>query len=191
MSFRHKVFTLGAIALTALPAGPATAAPAEPATAHHTVAVARPVSPEAEFLIAVHQGNLAQIAAGRLAARKSENRVVRKLGKRFAAYHKKLDAQVKRAAHGLGVNLPTEPNSEQKDLAAQYRTAAAGEFDALFISTQLSGYERAAKLAHVIQRVSTDPAIRAIVEGARPKIEENRLALTSARDQLSREQPRQ
>jgi putative membrane protein len=191
MSFRHKVFTLGVITLTALPASPATAAPAEPATAHHTVAVARPVSPEAEFLIAVHQGNLAQIAAGRLAARKSENRVVRKLGKRFAMYHKKLDAQVKRAAHGLGVNLPTEPNSEQKDLAAQYRTATAGEFDALFISTQLSGYERAAKLAHVILRVSTDPAIRAIVEDAGPKIEENRLALTSARDQLSREQPRQ
>jgi putative membrane protein len=191
MSLRHKIFTLGVAAVAALPAGPATAAPAEPATTHHAIAVVRPASPEAEFLVAVHQGNLAQIAAGKLAARKSGNRVIRKLGKRFAAYHKKLDAQVKRAALTLEVNLPTEPNSEQKDLAGQYRAAGPDEFDALFISTQLSGYERAAKLARVILQISTDPAIREIVESAGPRIEENRLALTSARDQLSREQSRQ
>ncbi|GIE33615.1 hypothetical protein Ait01nite_066600 [Actinoplanes italicus] len=178
-------------AVAALSAGPAAAAPAAPAATRHAVAAARPASPEAEFLIAVHQGNLAQIAAGRLAARKSENRVVRKLGKRFATYHRKLDAQVTQAAQTLGVNLPTEPNSEQKDLAGQYRAASGAEFDALFLSTQLSGYERAAKLAQVILQVSTDPAIHEIVEGAGPKIEANRIALSSARDQLLKEQPRQ
>jgi putative membrane protein len=191
MSFRHKLFTLAVVALTALPAGAAAAAPAVPEGTRHAVAAARPASPEAEFLIAVHQGNLAQIAAGKLAARKSDNRVVRKLGKRFATYHRKLDAQVKQAAHTLDVNLPTEPNSEQKDLAGQYRAASGAEFDALFLSTQLSGYERAAKLAQVILQVSTDLAIHEIVKDAGPKIEENRVALSSARDQLLKEQPRQ
>jgi putative membrane protein len=191
MSLRHKIFTLGVTALAALPAGPATAAPAEPATTHHAVAVARPASPEAEFLIAVHQGNLAQIAAGKLAARKSDNRVVRKLGKRFAAYHKKLDAQVKRAAVTFEVRLPGEPNSEQLTLVERYRTATAAEFDALFVETQLAGYEHAAKLARLVLKVSTAPAIVELVELVTPVISANQTALTAARDELAGEQPRQ
>ncbi|WP_433793202.1 DUF4142 domain-containing protein [Actinoplanes sp. CA-252034] len=175
-------------------AAPAMAAPARPAPvgpAGPAAAVARPVSPEAEFLIAVHQGNLAQITAGKLAAGKSENRTVRKLGKRIAAYHKKLDAQVKQAADALGVRLPAEPNSEQLALAGQYRAANAAGFDPLFIDTQLSSYERAAKLARLVLAVSEDPLIAKIVASATPVIEKNRAALAAARAALVRKQPRQ
>ena len=191
MSFRHKIFTFGVVALMGLSTSPAAAASSRPETARATAVAARPVSPEAEFLIAVHQGNLAQIAAGKVAYRKSENRTVRRLGKRFAAYHKKLDAQVKQAAVALDVRLPKEPNSEQLDLAGQYRTAAAGDFDTLFVDTQLAGYERAAKLARLVLAVSSDPSIAKIVANASPVIEENRIALTAARDELAEEQRRQ
>jgi putative membrane protein len=191
MSFRHKIFTFGIAALVAFSSAPASAAPARPENGRHTAVAARPASPEAEFLIAVHQGNLAQIAAGKLAARKSQNRIVRKLGKRFATYHKKLDVQVKQVAEALGVRLPTEPNSEQLALAEQYLAASGAGFDSLFIDTQLSGYERAAKLARLVLTVSTDPSIGKIVADATPTIEQNRAALTAARDRLAAEQPRQ
>ncbi|MFD1368342.1 DUF4142 domain-containing protein [Actinoplanes sichuanensis] len=179
------------MALIGLSAGPATAAPTHPEGTRPTGVAARPASPEAEFLIAVHQGNLAQIAAGKLAAHRSESRTVRRLGKRFAAYHKKLDAQVKLAAEALDVRLPEEPNSEQLGLVGQYRTAAVADFDTLFVDTQLAAYERAAKLARLVSAVSTDPSIAKIVENASPVIEENRLALTAARDRLAKEQRRQ
>ncbi|MEU4159645.1 DUF4142 domain-containing protein [Actinoplanes sp. NPDC026670] len=179
------------MALIGLAGSPAAATPARPEASRPAGVTARPASPEAEFLIAVHQGNLAQIAAGKLAAHRSENRTVRRLGKRFATYHKKLDAQVKQVAAALDVRLPKEPNSEQLDLAGQYRAAAAADFDTLFINTQLSGYERAAKIARLVLAVSSDPAIAKIVATVTPVIEENRLALTAARDQLAREQRRQ
>ena len=191
MSFRHRIFTWGAVVLAALPAAAATAAPARPAHPHSVVAAARPASPEAEFLIAVHQGNLAQIAAGRLAARKSENRAVRKLGKRFASYHKKLDSQVKKVARVLDVRLPNEPNSEQITLAGQYTAAPVARFDALFIESQLAAYERASRIAGLFLKVSTDPAVRGIVAKAQPVIEENLAALPAARNRLASEQPRQ
>ncbi len=171
------IFTLGFAALLVLPGSAAVAA--------------RPASPEAEFLIAAHQGNLAQIKAGKLAARKSESPVVRRLGKRFANYHKKLDSQVRAVSKRLDVNLPDEPNSEQTQLAEQYRAASPADFDALFVTTQIANYERAAKLAGIVLAVSTDPAVRRIVEGATPVIEENRGALTAARDQLGLEQPQE
>ncbi|GAA4977437.1 hypothetical protein GCM10025331_85790 [Actinoplanes utahensis] len=154
-------------------------------------AAARPASPEAEFLIAAHQGNLAQMTAGRIAVRKSGNPVIRKLGKRFAAYHRKLDAQVKATSETLAVRLPAEPNSEQQQLAEQYRAASPAAFDTLFVTTQLANYERAAKLAGTALKISTDPAIRAIVTSAAPAIAANRAALTAARDLLASEQPRQ
>jgi putative membrane protein len=191
MSFRHKIFTLGVLAVAALPADAVSAAPPEPASTHHTAAVARPASPEAEFLIAAHQGNLAQIAAGRLAVAKSPNRTVRKLGKRFTSYHKRLDSQVRKVAAASGVRLPKEPSSEQLALVTRYRTAPAAEFDALFVETQLAAYEHAAKLARLVLKITADPAIIEIVESAAPVIEQNRVALTSARSQLLQEQPRQ
>jgi putative membrane protein len=185
------IFTLGVAVVAALPAAPATAVPARPAAPHSPAAAARPASPEAEFLIAVHQGNLAQIAAGRLAARKSANPAVRKLAKRFASYHKKLDSQVKKVARGMDVRLPKQPNSEQTTLAGQYEAAPADRFDTLFIESQLSAYERASRIAGLFLKVSTDPAVRAIVTKAQPVIEENLAALTAARDQLASVQPRQ
>jgi putative membrane protein len=191
MPFSHKIFTWGVVALIGLSSGPAVASPARPENGRNTAVAARPVSPEAEFLIAVHQGNLAQIAAGKLAARKSDNRTVRKLGKRFAAYHKKLDAQVRQVAEALGVRLPKEPNSEQLALAGQYAAATGAGFDALFVDTQLAGYERAAKLARLVTAVSSDPSIAKIVANATPMIEQNRVALTAARDELAGGQPRQ
>lgn len=171
------IFTLGFAALLLLPGS--------------AVLAARPASPEAEFLVAVHQGNLAQIKAGKLAARKGDSPVVRKLGKRFASYHKKLDSQVRAVSEALDVNLPDEPNSEQAQLAEQYRAASATEFDSLFLSTQIANYERAAKLAGIVLQVTTDPAVRRIVEAATPVIEGNRAALTAARDQLGGEQPQE
>lgn len=171
------IFTLGFAVLSVSPATPATAA--------------RPASPEAEFLIAAHQGNLAQIKAGKLAARKAENPAVRKLGKRFASYHKKLDSQVRAVSEALDVNLPDEPNSEQLQLAEQYRVASATEFDILFLNTQISNYERAAKLATIVLKATDDPAVRRIVKAVTPVIEQNREALTTTRNQLGMEQPQE
>ncbi|WP_204300161.1 DUF4142 domain-containing protein [Actinoplanes campanulatus] len=173
------ITVMAAAVLAALPVTAATAAPA------------RPVSPEAEFLIAAHQGNLAQITAGRLAARKGEVGSVRKLGKRFVAYHRKLDAQVRAAAEALEVRLPAEPNSEQLTLNEQYQATSGRAFDTLFVSTQISAYERAAKLARIVLRTTTDPMVRKIVVTAVPTIEKNRDALTAARNRIALEQPRQ
>ncbi|MEV0896517.1 DUF4142 domain-containing protein [Actinoplanes sp. NPDC049802] len=179
MLIRRMITALAAAALAALPVTAATAAPA------------RPVSPEADFLIAVHQGNLAQITAGRLAARKGDEKSVRKLGKRFAAYHRKLDAQVRAAAEELEVKLPGEPNSEQLTLNEQYRAASGPAFDSLFVTTQISAYERAAKLATIVLRSTSDPTVRKIVVTAAPVIEKNRDALTAARNRIASKQPRQ
>jgi putative membrane protein len=136
-------------------------------------AQARPVSPDADFLIAAHQGNLAQIAAGRIAKRKGTTEPVREFGRAFVAYHRKLDVAVREAAADLDVTLPTEPNSEQQALVAQYRSTAGTEFDTLFVGSQLIAHEHAIKLARVVLDTGTEPVVEKLVTDALPVIEKH------------------
>lgn len=168
MSLRHLIVTLGIVLAVAAPATLAEAAPA------------RPVSPDAGFLIAAHQGNLAQVKLGRLAARKGATATVRDLGRRLATYHRELDIAVRKAATGLDVDLPGAPNSAQKSLLGKHRAATGAEFDRLFVDSQLLAHEQAGKLTRIVLATGADPVVRRIVTEATPVLREHHAALTAA-----------
>ena len=181
MRFRNLIATLGVIAAVA---APATIAHAHPETVPLAPAAVRPVGPDADFLIAAHQANLAQIKVGKLAARKGAGKNVRDLGRRLSAYHRKLDAAVRKAATGLDVRLPSSPNSEQKTLLERYRATSGAAFDALFVGTQLEAHDRALKLTRIVLAAGTDPAVRRIVTSATPVIQKHQAALLAAQHRI-------
>ncbi|MEU4693075.1 DUF4142 domain-containing protein [Actinoplanes sp. NPDC023714] len=148
-------------------------------------AQARPLNPDADFLIAAHQGNLAQIQAGRIAGRKGATEAVREFGREFADYHRRLDVVVRKAAAGLGVRLPAEPNSEQKSLVAQYRSTSGAEFDTLFLGSQLIAHEHAVKLARVVLDTGTEPQVEKIAGRALPVIRSHQRELADAQRKLT------
>ncbi|WP_328464718.1 DUF4142 domain-containing protein [Actinoplanes sp. NBC_00393] len=165
MRLRNLFATLSAIALLVAPATSAAAAPI------------RPVSPDADFLIAVHQANLTQIKAGKIAAKKGGSATVRDLGQQFVTFHRKLDAQVKKAAHTVDVRLPDSPNSEQTTLLRQYKTASTAEFDTLFVGSQILAHQRAFKMAQIAVDTGTNPAVKHIVATATPVVQKHYAAL--------------
>ncbi|MFC7535506.1 DUF4142 domain-containing protein [Actinoplanes sp. GCM10030250] len=181
MSFRNVITTLGVLAAIA---APATVAHAHPETTRLAPAAVRPVGPDADFLIAAHQANLAQMKLGKLALRKGGSATIRDLGRQFAAYHRKLDAGVTKAATTLDVNLPKAPNSEQKMLLKQYRAADGAEFDTLFVGSQLIAHEHAIKLAKIVLATGTEPAVRHIVAAATPVIQKHHDALAAAQQRI-------
>ncbi|MEV6299071.1 DUF4142 domain-containing protein [Actinoplanes sp. NPDC051861] len=183
MPFRNLIAALGVLAAVLAPAAVAQAHPQTPPLAP---AVVRPVGPDADFLIAAHQANLAQIKIGKLAGRKAAGTPVRDLGREFASYHRKLDVSVRKAAAAMDVNLPSTPNSEQKTLIAQYRAASGAEFDTLFVSTQLAAHELALKLAKIVLATGTEPAVRKIVTSAIPVVEQHQAALHKISDHSHR-----
>ncbi|BBH65869.1 hypothetical protein ACTI_25540 [Actinoplanes sp. OR16] len=146
---------------------------------------ARPVSPDADFLIAAHQGNLAEIAAGKLARRKGDTAAVRRLGRRLAAYHRKLDSVVQKTAIDLDVTLPDQPNSEQQTLVHRYEAASGAEFDTLFVGSQLIAHEHAVKLARVVLDTGTEPRVSKIVTRALPMIQNHQRELLEAQQKLT------
>ncbi|MBL7261169.1 DUF4142 domain-containing protein [Paractinoplanes lichenicola] len=86
-----------------------------------TTALAAPSDQDASYLKAAHQSNLAEIAGGKIAQQKGTSEQVKNLGARFIADHTKLDTALRQTAEGLGVELPSAPNSEQQALAQRRR----------------------------------------------------------------------
>ncbi len=188
MTFRYFIAVLSAAALVALPAATATAAPAPDRS---SLSVSRPLGPDADFLIAAHQANLTQVLAGKIALRKGTDPAVREFGRRFAAYHRRLDAAVREAARDLAVVLPKQPNSEQQTLVEQYRSTPAGEFDRLFLGSQLIAHERALKAARLVLDTGIEPAVKQIVTVAVPVVQEHHDALLAAQTKIGNTQRRQ
>ncbi|MEU8243978.1 DUF4142 domain-containing protein [Actinoplanes missouriensis] len=147
-------------------------------------AQARPVSADADFLIAAHQGNLAQMAAGKIAKHQGASEPVRDLGRELATYHRKLDVTVRRTAARLEIRLPAEPNSEQQALIEQYRAASGADFDTLFLGSQLLAHERAIKLAQVVIDTGTEPSVEKLAGKALPVIQRHQQAIAATQQKV-------
>jgi putative membrane protein len=132
---RGAVLMLAALALVLL--GPA-------ATAGATTPDHGKVSEQDKaFLVAAHQSNLAEIATGELADRKAADQRVRDLGRMLVTDHTKLDADLVKVAHKLGVALPSQPNAEQKAFAAKLAKLSGTSFDRTWVSGQLTAHCKA------------------------------------------------
>lgn len=132
---------------------------------------------DAAFLRTAHQGNLAQIALGRIAADRGATRDVRRLGARFAADSAHLDVAVQRAARMLDVTLDSAPNGTVQQSITTYRNAPQADFDQFFVSSQAILHNRAARLVRAELRDGDETAVRQVAQRALSIVRRHRAAL--------------
>ncbi|PFG41133.1 putative membrane protein [Georgenia soli] len=113
------------IAAVLLAASPASAAPSEQDTT---------------WMVAAHQSNLAEIAAGTAAQEQAASEDVRQMGAMLIADHQKLDADLTAAAQQLGVQLPDAPSPEQQAALAEVKAKQGEAFDTAWIASQVEGH---------------------------------------------------
>lgn len=145
-----------------------------PATAAQAV---HRLDPDAAFLRTAHQGNLAQIALGRIAARKAATPELRRLGARFAADSARLDQAVQNAAQDLDVELDPQPNTTVQQSVAVYRAAPHADFDSLFVSSQSMLHDQAARVVRAELADGDETAVRQLAQHALSVIRRHRAAL--------------
>lgn len=90
---------------------------------------AAPSAQDRAFLIAAHQSNLTEIAAGKAAQQKATTQVVREHGALFIRDHTRLDASLQQVARTLGVDLPGTPNPAQQATLASVSAKSGSAFD--------------------------------------------------------------
>lgn len=99
------------------------------------------------YLRQAHRGNLAEIAAGKAALRRSHDRDVRAIAWRLIRDHRRLDAQLSEVANRLHVRLPDAPSAGQRDsLDAVLGRRSGHRFDRAWLRMQAAAHEQALDL---------------------------------------------
>jgi putative membrane protein len=166
MLFRRMLTALGVAGLLVLAPTP--------------VQAAGPSPEDAAFLVAAHQGGLAEIAAGRIAWQKTTTPEVKTVAGALMRDHIRLNAAIYHEARKLRVYLPSQPTPEQQSLIRTYEAAGADTFDEHFILTQLAAHRATMELISGHLEEDGDPSVKALARRAAPVIAAHHLLLREA-----------
>jgi putative membrane protein len=142
--------------------------------------VASEPAPDAGFLRAVHQADMAEIAGGGIAQERGVSPRVRALGARFVRDHTAIDARLTAAARAAGVLLPDTPTAAQLALGKKYQAAPSASFDRLYLRTQLKAHREALAAGRAELTRGEDARVKQLVAFAAPLVQAHHDALTAA-----------
>jgi putative membrane protein len=167
---RRAAISLG-VALTAALALPAAAATAAPAAA--------PSAQDRQWMVAAHQSNLTEIAAGKAAQQKATTAKVRNLGAMFIRDHTAQDAKLRAAAKSFGVDLPGSPNAQQRASLAAVAAKSGAAFDSAWIAAQTVGHRQTLAATDKELANGSDATVLKLARASRPVIAMHYRELTS------------
>ncbi|MFI7549762.1 DUF4142 domain-containing protein [Verrucosispora sp. WMMD703] len=147
-------------------------------------AAAQPSEQDTQYLQAVHQVNLYEIAAGELAQEKGQNQQVKELGQQFVTDHTELDQSVQDLAGQLNVELPSEPTTDQQDGLDQLNNASGEEFDRLWVTQELAGHVQAIQATQTEISQGTEPQVVQLAQTALPVLQAHYDALVMLAEEL-------
>ncbi|NGM15379.1 DUF4142 domain-containing protein [Verrucosispora sp. WMMA2044] len=147
-------------------------------------AAAQPSEQDTQYLQAVHQVNLYEIAAGELAQQKGQNQQVKELGQQFVTDHTELDQSVQDLAGQLNVDLPSEPTTEQQAGLDQLNNASGEEFDRLWVTQELAGHVQAIQATQTEISQGTEPQVVQLAQTALPVLQAHYDALVMLAEEL-------
>ena len=86
------------------------------------------------FVTAAGQGGIAEVELGKLAEDKASNSSVKEFGKTMVADHSKVNDELKQTATKIGVNLPNDLSSKDKEEKAKLSKLSGAAFDKAYMS---------------------------------------------------------
>jgi putative membrane protein len=139
-------------------------------TALSGVANAAGESPESgEILSKLHQSNLKEVEAGKLAQDKAQSKAVRDYGKMLVTDHQAADKKVVALAKQLKVELPETAGPDARLDEVKQATGAA--FDQKFVQAMVEDHRQDVDEAKEARDKTTDPKVKKLLTAIIPKLE--------------------
>ncbi|HEX7007520.1 MAG TPA: DUF4142 domain-containing protein [Alphaproteobacteria bacterium] len=142
-----KIAAGGVVALALLGAAPIAMAESQsPGTSQGTTAPSRQSMSSAtdqSFIKTAIEGNLAEIAMGKLAQEKGKDDDVKELGRDLVEDHTKANEKAMKLAQTAGITAPTEPNAEQKKAHEELSKLSGDAFDRQFAQVMIKEHKQA------------------------------------------------
>lgn len=143
-------------------------------------AAAAPSEQDTAWMVAAHQSNLAEIAAGEAAQAQATTDAVRELGAMFIEMHTALDADLTAAATELGVDLPDAPTPEQEAQLAAVEAQTGPAFDTAWLAQQLAAHQANLQMTQAEIEDGSDPTVIALATASTPVVQQHIAALQAA-----------
>ncbi|WP_326810230.1 DUF4142 domain-containing protein [Streptomyces scopuliridis] len=132
---------------------------------------AAPATDDAPFLKAIHQGNLAEIAAGRSARKNAKAACVKSAGATLVRDHSKLDVGVKALASTLHVTLSPSPSSvQEKAMTAMQANVGTSAYDTNWLTTETRTREETLALIDRETATGGNAEVKSAARAARPVV---------------------
>jgi len=147
-------------------------------------AAAQPSTQDTQYLQALHQVNLFEIASGNLAQQKGQNAEVKDLGKQFVTDHTQLDDSVKSTAQQLNVQLPNSPTTDQQNILNQLNNLSGADFDKAWVTAELNGHVQAIQATQTEISQGSEQSVITLAQDALPVLQAHLDALTSLAETL-------
>jgi predicted outer membrane protein len=136
-------------------------------------ALAAPVVPtqlgaaDLTLLNGVRQAGLWEMPAGQMAATRGSRSQVRQVGAMIAQEHVKLDQAVVAAANQLGVQLPTQPTSQQQGWLAEMQGASSDQqFDQIFVTRLRAAHGQIFPIIAAVRAGTRNEIVRQLAQEA-------------------------
>ncbi|WP_188193282.1 DUF4142 domain-containing protein [Nonomuraea sp. SYSU D8015] len=140
----------------------------------------QPSEQDRAWLRTIHQGNLAEVQAGRLAEGKGTTKQVKAIGRMLVQDHARMDVQVVQTASGLGIRLPGSTSGEQRAEYLRLRDATGKAFDQEFLASMTNAHTAAIAATQTEISKGSSPAVVSLAKTAAPKLQEHLTALRKA-----------
>ncbi|MEV4969390.1 DUF4142 domain-containing protein [Streptomyces scopuliridis] len=132
---------------------------------------AAPADDDASFLKAMHQNNLAEIAAGQSARKNATAACVKSVGAVLVRDHAKLDVGVKALASKLHVTLSPSPSSAQtKAMTAMQANVGTSAYDTNWPTTETKSHKDTLALIDRESAGGSNAGVKAAARAARPVV---------------------
>ena len=125
------------------------------------------VSPaDKDFVIKVRLAGLWEIAASNMAQTKSDDPRIVSIAKNIGDEHVALDKMDRDTAKQLGIDLPSQPNSDQQYWLSEMRNANAATFDQIYIDRLRAAHGKIFPAIATIRASTRNDSVRKLAQEA-------------------------
>ncbi|NGN67898.1 DUF4142 domain-containing protein [Streptomyces sp. A7024] len=119
-----------------------------------------------DFVIRVRLAGLWELPAGQQAQERGATAAVRTAGKHLVEGHTTLDASVRKAAGKLGMELPSQPNAQQRRWLDELTAARGAEYEKKFANILRIAHGKVFAVVAQIRATTRNNLVRALADEA-------------------------
>ena len=137
-------------------------------------AAAKPLSSDDRgFIAKAAEGDMAEVAEGKMAQQKGQGPKVKALGARMVQDHTEINGKLQRIAAGKGVGIPNKLDDTGEKEIDQLQQLSGAKFDAAYSKKQVSDHQKAIKAYEKEAKSGSDSDLKGFAKATVPTLKQH------------------